>query len=80
MALHLLEDWCKGMNVDPRNCLLVMGVPEAFNEGSLESVLRPATGCLSKEDGAFAVLCEFPLNCIRLGLFSQVVSGAVIWL
>uniref|UniRef100_A0A8C0J2A4 Paraneoplastic antigen Ma-like N-terminal domain-containing protein n=1 Tax=Chelonoidis abingdonii TaxID=106734 RepID=A0A8C0J2A4_CHEAB len=47
------EDWCKGMNIDPRNCLLVMGVPQAFNEGSVESVLRP--------EGAFAVLCELPL-------------------
>ncbi|CAM4483315.1 unnamed protein product [Lepidochelys olivacea] len=70
MALHLLEDWCKGMNINPRNCVLVTGVPEAFDEGSIEPTLRASTEYLSKckmrgrifvrEDGDFAVLCELP--------------------
>ncbi|CAM5119215.1 unnamed protein product [Eretmochelys imbricata] len=70
MALHLLEDWCRGMNINPRNCVLVTGVPEAFDEGSIEPTLRASTEYLSKckmrgrmfvrEDGDFAVLCELP--------------------
>uniref|UniRef100_A0A674JC24 Uncharacterized protein n=1 Tax=Terrapene triunguis TaxID=2587831 RepID=A0A674JC24_9SAUR len=70
MALHLLEDWCKGMNINPRNCLLVTGVPEAFDEGAIEPILRASAEYLSKckmrgrmflrEEGVFAVLCELP--------------------
>uniref|UniRef100_A0A8C3HPD7 Uncharacterized protein n=1 Tax=Chrysemys picta bellii TaxID=8478 RepID=A0A8C3HPD7_CHRPI len=69
MALHLLEDWWKGMNINPRNCLLVTGVPEAF-ESAIEPILRASAEYLSKckmrgrmfvrEEGAFAVLCELP--------------------
>ncbi|CAM5135272.1 unnamed protein product [Eretmochelys imbricata] len=56
------------MNINPRNCLLVTGVPEAFDEGSIEPALRASTEYLSKckmhgrmfvrKDGDFAVLCE----------------------
>uniref|UniRef100_A0A8C3SDJ9 Paraneoplastic antigen Ma-like N-terminal domain-containing protein n=1 Tax=Chelydra serpentina TaxID=8475 RepID=A0A8C3SDJ9_CHESE len=70
MALHLLEDWCKGMTIDPKNCLLVTGVSEEFDEGSIEPILRTSTKYLSeckmrgrmfvREKGAFAVLCELP--------------------
>uniref|UniRef100_A0A8C3F9R4 Paraneoplastic antigen Ma1 n=1 Tax=Chrysemys picta bellii TaxID=8478 RepID=A0A8C3F9R4_CHRPI len=70
MALHLLEDWCKGMSINPRNCLLVTGVPEVFDEGAIEPILRASAEYLSKckmrggmfvrEEGAFAVLCELP--------------------
>nr|XP_048704523.1 paraneoplastic antigen Ma1-like [Caretta caretta] len=58
------------MNINPRNCVLVTGVPEAFDEGSIEPALRASTEYLSKckmrgrmfvrEDGDFAVLCELP--------------------
>uniref|UniRef100_A0A8C3HVH9 Uncharacterized protein n=1 Tax=Chrysemys picta bellii TaxID=8478 RepID=A0A8C3HVH9_CHRPI len=58
MALHLLENWCKGMSINPRNCLL----------GAIEPILRASAEYLSKckmrgrmfvrEEGAFAVLCE----------------------
>lgn len=27
MTLRLLEDWCTGMDVNPRNALLVAGIP-----------------------------------------------------
>ncbi|CAM5082570.1 unnamed protein product, partial [Eretmochelys imbricata] len=58
------------MNINPRNCVLVTRVPEAFDEGSIEPALRASTEYLSKckmhgrmfvrEDGDFAVLCELP--------------------
>uniref|UniRef100_A0A674JMI4 CCHC-type domain-containing protein n=1 Tax=Terrapene triunguis TaxID=2587831 RepID=A0A674JMI4_9SAUR len=58
------------MNINPRNCLLVTGVPEAFDEGAIEPILRASAEYLSKckmrgcmfvrEEGAFAVLCELP--------------------
>ncbi|XP_006130723.2 paraneoplastic antigen Ma1 [Pelodiscus sinensis] len=71
MALHLVEDLCKGMTLNPENCLLVPGVPETFDEGSTEPMLRTFTEYLSKckmcgrvfvrEQGTFAVLCELQL-------------------
>uniref|UniRef100_A0A8C3FQ16 Paraneoplastic antigen Ma-like N-terminal domain-containing protein n=1 Tax=Chrysemys picta bellii TaxID=8478 RepID=A0A8C3FQ16_CHRPI len=81
MAVHLLEDWCQGMNIDPKNCLLVTGLPEAVDEGSIESILRAATECLSKykmrgrmfmmEEETFAVLCELPVAVDLLPFFSN---------
>uniref|UniRef100_A0A8C0INV4 Uncharacterized protein n=1 Tax=Chelonoidis abingdonii TaxID=106734 RepID=A0A8C0INV4_CHEAB len=47
MAVHLLKYWCKGMNINPKNCLLVTGIPEAVDEGSIESILRAATELFS---------------------------------
>uniref|UniRef100_A0A452IG13 Paraneoplastic antigen Ma-like N-terminal domain-containing protein n=1 Tax=Gopherus agassizii TaxID=38772 RepID=A0A452IG13_9SAUR len=88
MALHLLEDLCKGMNIDPRNCLLVMGVLEAFDEGSIEPILRASTEYLHKrkmrgrifvrEEGAFAVLCELPsaVDPLQFERMPQGISGA----
>uniref|UniRef100_A0A8C8SAG5 Paraneoplastic antigen Ma-like N-terminal domain-containing protein n=1 Tax=Pelusios castaneus TaxID=367368 RepID=A0A8C8SAG5_9SAUR len=47
MASQLLEGWCKGMNIDPENCLLVQGVPAGFGEGSIESTLEEhLAGCV----------------------------------
>uniref|UniRef100_A0A8C8SNG7 Uncharacterized protein n=1 Tax=Pelusios castaneus TaxID=367368 RepID=A0A8C8SNG7_9SAUR len=40
MASQLLEDWCKGMKIDPKNCILVQGIPEGFDEGTIESTLE----------------------------------------
>uniref|UniRef100_A0A8C0G7R2 Paraneoplastic antigen Ma-like N-terminal domain-containing protein n=1 Tax=Chelonoidis abingdonii TaxID=106734 RepID=A0A8C0G7R2_CHEAB len=70
LPLTLKSDLCKGMNIDPRNCLLVTGVLEAFDKGSIEPILRASTEYLRKckmrgrifvrEEGAFAVLCELP--------------------
>uniref|UniRef100_A0A8C3SWP6 Paraneoplastic antigen Ma-like N-terminal domain-containing protein n=1 Tax=Chelydra serpentina TaxID=8475 RepID=A0A8C3SWP6_CHESE len=82
MAVHMLEDWCKGMNIDPKNCFLVTGIPEAFHEGLIESILRAATDCLSKckmrghmfmrEEEAFAVLCEPPVAVDLLQVPSEI--------
>ena len=32
MAVTLLEDWCRGMDLDPRKALLIMGVPMECSE------------------------------------------------
>uniref|UniRef100_A0A8C3IB14 Paraneoplastic antigen Ma-like N-terminal domain-containing protein n=1 Tax=Chrysemys picta bellii TaxID=8478 RepID=A0A8C3IB14_CHRPI len=89
MAVYLLEDRCQGMNIDPKNCLLVTGMPEAFDEGSTESVLRAATDCLSqckmrgcmfmREEGAFAVLCELPVAVDLLQVPSEIAVEDIVW-
>uniref|UniRef100_A0A8C8RDV0 Paraneoplastic antigen Ma-like C-terminal domain-containing protein n=1 Tax=Pelusios castaneus TaxID=367368 RepID=A0A8C8RDV0_9SAUR len=38
------------------NCILVQGIPEGFDEGTIESTLEEH---IAKEEGTYAVLCEF---------------------
>uniref|UniRef100_A0A8C8SRU8 CCHC-type domain-containing protein n=1 Tax=Pelusios castaneus TaxID=367368 RepID=A0A8C8SRU8_9SAUR len=66
MASQLLEDWCKGMNVNPKSCILVQGVPEGFDEGTIESTLEEHIAkCVvrgrmfQRGEGTYVVLCEF---------------------
>ncbi|XP_058907149.1 paraneoplastic antigen-like protein 5 [Kogia breviceps] len=40
MALHLLEDWCKGMDLDPRRALLIVGIPVECSEEEIKETLR----------------------------------------
>uniref|UniRef100_A0A8C3SF25 Uncharacterized protein n=1 Tax=Chelydra serpentina TaxID=8475 RepID=A0A8C3SF25_CHESE len=89
MALHLLEDWCKGMTIEPKNCLLVTGVSEEFDEGSIEPILRTSTKYLSeckirgrmfvREEGAFAVLCELPSAVDPLQVPSTITVEDGVW-
>uniref|UniRef100_A0A674IYD0 Paraneoplastic antigen Ma-like N-terminal domain-containing protein n=1 Tax=Terrapene triunguis TaxID=2587831 RepID=A0A674IYD0_9SAUR len=48
MGVHMLEDWCKGMNIDLKNYFIVTGILEALDEGSTESTLQAVTECLNK--------------------------------
>uniref|UniRef100_A0A8C8SE12 Paraneoplastic antigen-like protein 5 n=1 Tax=Pelusios castaneus TaxID=367368 RepID=A0A8C8SE12_9SAUR len=66
MASQLLEDWCKGMNVNPKSCILVQGVPEGFDEGTIESTLEEHIAkCVvhgrmfQRGEGTYVVLGEF---------------------
>ncbi|XP_007539134.1 paraneoplastic antigen-like protein 5 [Erinaceus europaeus] len=40
MAVVLLEDWCKGMDMDPRKGLLVLGIPVECSEAEIRETLR----------------------------------------
>lgn len=40
MTLRLLEDWCRGMDMNPRKALLVAGIPQACNVAEIEEALR----------------------------------------
>ncbi|XP_037675530.1 paraneoplastic antigen-like protein 8A [Choloepus didactylus] len=40
MAMNLLEDWCRGMDVDIHRSLLVTGIPEDCGQDEIEETLR----------------------------------------
>ncbi|XP_049643489.1 LOW QUALITY PROTEIN: paraneoplastic antigen-like protein 8A [Suncus etruscus] len=52
MLLALLEDWCRGMEVDMQRALLVTGIPEDCGKAEIEETLHPVLAPL----GPFAVL------------------------
>ncbi|XP_045394538.1 paraneoplastic antigen-like protein 5 [Lemur catta] len=40
MAVALLEDWCKGMDMDPRKALLVVGIPVECSEVEIKETVK----------------------------------------
>ncbi|XP_053460156.1 paraneoplastic antigen-like protein 8A [Nycticebus coucang] len=40
MAMNLLEDWCRGMEVDIHRSLLVVGIPEDCGQAEIEETLN----------------------------------------
>lgn len=40
MTLRLLEDWCRGMDMNPRKALLIAGIPQTCNVAEMEEALR----------------------------------------
>lgn len=68
MALALLEDWCKGMDLDPKKALLIVGIPVECSETEIEDTLKAGLPNLPgykvigrmfrREDKAKAVLIE----------------------
>ncbi|XP_053436067.1 paraneoplastic antigen-like protein 5 [Nycticebus coucang] len=68
MAVTLLEDWCKGMDMDPRKALLVVGIPVECSEVEIKETVREGLQPLCtyrvlgrmfrREDNAKAVFLE----------------------
>ncbi|KAM4818272.1 paraneoplastic antigen-like protein 5 [Thomomys bottae] len=68
MALALLEDWCKGMEVDPQKALLIVGIPVHCTEVEIDETVKAGLQALGKykvagkifrrEDNAKAVFIE----------------------
>ncbi|XP_004469570.1 paraneoplastic antigen-like protein 5 [Dasypus novemcinctus] len=68
MAVALLEDWCKGMDLDPRKALLVVGIPLDCSEAEITETLQTGLESLCsyrvlgrifrREDNAKAVFIE----------------------
>lgn len=89
MAAYLLEDWCKGMNIDPNNCILVIGIPEGFDEGSIEPTLEASLASLSncrmrgrmfwREEGAYAALCELKEPVEALSIPKELAVAGSTW-
>ncbi|XP_059943463.1 paraneoplastic antigen-like protein 5 [Mesoplodon densirostris] len=52
MAVNLLEDWCKGMDLDPRKALLIVGIPVECSEDEIKETLKAGLQPL----GAYSVL------------------------
>lgn len=40
MAVTLLEDWCKGMDLDPQKALLIVGIPVECTEDEIKHTVR----------------------------------------
>ncbi|XP_061034234.1 paraneoplastic antigen-like protein 5 [Eubalaena glacialis] len=40
MAVNLLEDWCKGMDLDPRKAVLIAGIPVECSEEEITETLK----------------------------------------
>ncbi|XP_032476087.1 paraneoplastic antigen-like protein 5 [Phocoena sinus] len=40
MPVNLLEDWCKGMDLDPRKALLIVGIPVECSEEEIKETLK----------------------------------------
>ncbi|XP_066105842.1 paraneoplastic antigen-like protein 5 [Saccopteryx bilineata] len=68
MAVALLEDWCKGMDLDPRKALLIVGIPMECTEDEIKETVRASLQPLCpykvlgrmfrREDNAKAVFIE----------------------
>ncbi|KAM9576940.1 paraneoplastic antigen-like protein 5 [Trichechus inunguis] len=40
MPVTLLEDWCKGMDLDPRRALLIVGIPVECSEAEIKETVK----------------------------------------
>ncbi|XP_047620036.1 paraneoplastic antigen-like protein 5 [Phacochoerus africanus] len=68
MAVTLLEDWCKGMDLDPRKALLIVGIPVECSEAEIKETVKAGLHPLCtyrvlgrmfrREDNAKAVFIE----------------------
>lgn len=68
MAVALLDDWCKGMDLDPKKALLIVGIPVQCSEAEIKDTLKEGLPPLCshkvigrmfrREDKAKAVLIE----------------------
>jgi hypothetical protein len=41
MAVSLLQNWCRGLDVDKHRALLVTGIPEDLKLVDIEAILQP---------------------------------------
>lgn len=74
--MNLLEDWCKGMDLDPRKALLIVGVPVECSEEEIKETLKAGLQPLCaysvlgrmfrREDSSKAVLIGLPSRSITL--------------
>ncbi|EDL26553.1 paraneoplastic antigen-like protein 5 isoform X1 [Mus musculus] len=70
MAVALLDDWCKGMDLDPKKAVLIVGIPVQYTEAAINDALKEGLPPLCaykvigrmfrREDEAKAVLIELP--------------------
>ncbi|KAM6143316.1 paraneoplastic antigen-like protein 5 [Erethizon dorsatum] len=68
MAVVLLEDWCKGMDLDPKKALLIVGIPVECSEAEIKETVQAGLFPLStyrvvgrmfrREDNAKAIFIE----------------------
>ncbi|XP_014653148.1 PREDICTED: paraneoplastic antigen-like protein 5 [Ceratotherium simum simum] len=89
MAVTLLEDWCKGMDLDPRKALLIVGIPVECTEAEIKETVKAGLQPLCtyrvlgrmfrREDNAKAVLIEFADTVNYAMIPSQILGKGGAW-
>ncbi|XP_008063235.1 paraneoplastic antigen-like protein 5 [Carlito syrichta] len=89
MAVTLLEDWCKGMDLDPRKALLVVGIPLECSEAEIKETVRTGLKPLCtyrvlgrmfrREDNAKAVFIELADAVNYATIPSQILGKGGFW-
>ncbi|XP_012644303.1 paraneoplastic antigen-like protein 5 [Microcebus murinus] len=89
MAVTLLEDWCKGMDLDPRKALLVVGIPMECSEAEIKETVKAGLHPLCayrvlgrmfrREDNAKAVFIELADTVNYATLPSQIPGRGGAW-
>uniref|UniRef100_A0A8C3YJ94 PNMA family member 5 n=1 Tax=Catagonus wagneri TaxID=51154 RepID=A0A8C3YJ94_9CETA len=84
MAVALLEDWCRGMDLDPRKALLIVGVPVECSEAEIKETVKAGLHPLCsyrllgrmfrREDGAKAVFIELA-DTVNYGVIPREIPG-----
>lgn len=84
MAVALLEDWCKGMDLDPKKALLIVGIPLDCSEAEIKETLQAGLQSLCsyrvlgrifrREDNAKAVFVELA-DTINYALIPSQIPG-----
>nr|XP_026259294.1 paraneoplastic antigen-like protein 5 [Urocitellus parryii] len=89
MAVTLLEDWCKGMDLDPRKALLIVGIPMECTEAEIKETLKAGLHPLCtyrmlgrifrREDNAKAVFIELADTVNYAAIPSQIPGKGGAW-
>ncbi|XP_031532388.1 paraneoplastic antigen-like protein 5 [Vicugna pacos] len=89
MALSLLEDWCKGMDLDSRKALLIVGIPVECSEAEIKETLKAGLQPLCnyrvlgrmfrREDNAKSVFIELADTINYAMMPSQILGKGGTW-
>ncbi|XP_045844358.1 paraneoplastic antigen-like protein 8B [Meles meles] len=89
MAVSLLRDWCRGLDVDTHRALLVTGIPEGLERAAIEAVLQPALLPLgtfrlwntraARDHKAKAALVEFVQDINHASLPREIAGKDGVW-
>ncbi|XP_007456692.1 PREDICTED: paraneoplastic antigen-like protein 5-like [Lipotes vexillifer] len=89
MPVNLLEDWCKGMDLDPRKALLIVGIPVECSEEEIKETLKAGLQPLCaysvlgrmfrREDSSKAVLIELADRVNYATVPSQIPGKGGVW-
>lgn len=87
--MTLLEDWCKGMDLDPRKALLIVGIPVDCSEAEIKKTVKAGLHPLCayrvrgrmfrKEDNAKAVFIELADTVDYATIPSQIAGNGGTW-
>nr|XP_044995908.1 paraneoplastic antigen-like protein 5 [Jaculus jaculus] len=89
MDVALLEDWCKGMDLDPRKALLIVGIPMECNVAEINDIVKASLHSLGtcrvigrmfrREDSTKAALIELSEIVDYAMVPSQIMGNGIPW-